>query len=82
MATRRAAALLLAVALATAGCLTVLKDEERAWCTTHLREVVTASFTIGSPLSAEEASRQAESEEPSPAYERACRSAYTQDENG
>jgi hypothetical protein len=65
----------LAAALAATACVSVLKNDEQAWCREHPQEIVAASYTIGEPMTLTEAQEDAEAEVPSPGYIRACRAA-------
>jgi hypothetical protein len=76
MPARRAAAIALAVTLVAAGCISVLNDEERAWCGEHPQEVVAASYTTASPMTLDEVLQQAAADDQSPEYLRACRRAF------
>ena len=76
MRAMRLAGICLGTALVATACGAMLKTEERDWCRQHLEQVVAASYTTGSPLLPAEVLEQSESDEPSPAYVRACRFAY------
>lgn len=72
----RAVLIALAAMLIATACVSVLKDDERTWCSGHTQEVVAASYALGAPMTPADVLASSEADTQPPKYVRACRAAY------